>query len=95
MPAKKMAIWAMLLGTMALTGCCRWCDRWCPDHHPPAAYPPVAAAAPACCVPATVCCPPGTVPAGGYQGYPAAPPAGQPWQRSYGAAPGVQPNCCE
>lgn len=92
MPGKPMAIWAMLMGTMALVGCCRWCERWCPPPAPHA-YPPVAAA-PACCVPATVCCPPGTVPAN----YPAAPamaPAGQSWQRSYSGVPLGQPNCCE
>jgi len=96
MAGNRMAVWAILLGTLGLTGCCRWCDRWCPERAAHA-YPPVAAA-PQCCVPATVCCPPGTVPASGYSpGFAptAAPPAGQPWQRSYSAVPGGQPNCCE
>lgn len=93
MSANRLAIWAILTGTLALTGCCRWAERWCP---PPAhAYPPPVAAASPCCVPATVCCPPGTVPAGYPAGAPGA-PVGQGWQRSYTAVPGgPQPSCCE
>ena len=100
MPAKRLAIWAVLMGSMSLVGCCRMCDRWCPDRHQPVAYQPPA---PQCCVPAQVCCPPGTVPAQGFGGYPAA-PAAQPagWQRNYSQAPGQQmfppagqPMCCD
>ena len=42
MPGKRCAMWAVLLSVMSLTGCCRWCERNCPNCHPPApaCYPP-------------------------------------------------------
>jgi hypothetical protein len=71
MPGKRYAIWAALMSVMALAGCCSWCERHCPNCHPP-----VQACAPCCPQPA--CCPTGTA-------YPppvtAAAPPPQGWQR--------------
>ena len=82
MPGKRYAIWAALISVVALAGCCSWCEKHCPNCHPPAQ-----ACAPCCPPPA--CCP-------GPAGYPppvtaaAAPP--QAWQRTY-PAPQTQMNC--
>jgi hypothetical protein len=44
MPAKRWAMWAVLVSVVGLTGCCSWCERNCPQCHAPAAQP--------CCYPA-------------------------------------------
>ena len=87
MPGKRLAIWAILVGMASATGCCRWADRWCPQHQAPAQC-----CVPMQCVPAQCSCPPGTVPAN--YGQPQPVPQSS-WQRQYGAAPAGQPACCE
>ncbi len=81
MPGMRCAKWVALVGVLALTGCCSWCDKHCPNCHQPApaAYPP--------CVP---CCPaPACAPAPvAYGPAPAAAP--QTWQRQF---PPQQMNC--
>jgi hypothetical protein len=83
MSAKRWVCGVVMAALIGSTGCCRFCERWCP--------PPGAACAPACCAPvqaaAPPTCPPGTVPVpAGY-----APTNQQGWSRTY-----VQPaNCCQ
>ncbi len=70
MSMKRCPGWLALLGLVALSGCCNWCEKHCPACHQPtaAAYQP----APTCCVP----CQP-VAPVANYQ---AAPPPGG-WAR--------------
>jgi hypothetical protein len=84
MPGKRFLGVAAVLVWLASTGCCAWCDRWCPNRQAVAYGPPVYAAPPAapancCCVP--VCCTPAAT-----SGYPAAQPAST-WSRPGGACP--------
>jgi hypothetical protein len=81
MSGKMLALGAMLSVTLAATGCCRLCDRWCgPRHGEPVAYQP-AQCCPVVCCPAPCCnaSPAGTVPASTWQ---------QPAPRNYGPPSG-------
>gem|GEM_PF-5591011 len=71
--ARKMWWMGMLLVVLSSTGCCRWCEHWCGQHH---GYAQPVAYAPQQCVP---CCPVPCCPSS-----PA--PVQQPWQRGpYGS----------
>jgi len=86
MPKKWLGGWVILLAVSASSGCCWWCDHFCP--HAATTYAPMQA--PICC-PQPVCCPPGYAPA---QTYGAAPAGYQNWsnpQRVYSS----QSGCCE
>ncbi|MBL8795490.1 MAG: hypothetical protein JNM56_16415 [Planctomycetia bacterium] len=92
MAGMRWALCAMVLGLVASSGCCRWCERWCADRNPPAvASYPQQQCVPCCPV---VCCPPGGAAPAHYP--PAtAPVPGQPssWQRTYTQP--VSGNCCQ
>jgi hypothetical protein len=47
MPWKRLAGWGAVAVWLASSGCCWWCDRWCP-HAQPVAYQPQSCA-PCCC----------------------------------------------
>jgi hypothetical protein len=96
MPGKRLAIWAILVGLSASTGCCRYCERWgCPQQHQASAVPSQCCVPIQQCVPAQCSCPPGTVPANYAPGQPQPAPQSS-WQRQFGAAPVAgQPACCE
>src|SRR5262249_33664323 len=51
MRGKRTWVGALVLGLLAQTGCCRWCQQ----HCSPA--PAAAAPAPVCCQPCVPCCP--------------------------------------
>jgi hypothetical protein len=69
MPGKRYAIWAALISVMALAGCCSWCERHCPNCHPPCTP---------CCSPQPACCP---APAAYPPPVTSAAPPPQGWQR--------------
>lgn len=68
MPAKRFALWAVLMSVVSLAGCCRWCEHNCPEcrAQTPACYPPAPApvAQPACYAPPAQVSYPAPVPAG-------------------------------
>ena len=41
MATTRFAKWGIVLGLIAQTGCCHWCDRWCsrPQQTAPACTP--------------------------------------------------------
>ena len=82
---RKTSLWlVVLVAVVGNAGCCRWCDRWCGNHHSGAYGPPAYVAQPAACVPCTPvpqcqpvqCCPTpaGSSPAAGWARSPACPP---------------------
>lgn len=102
MSIRQAVILGGILLTLASTGCCRWCDRWCPQHQqPPVAQAPMyyapqaAVAAPVpvqVAQPAANCCVPCCVPCqaspvGAPQPVPVYPKTNT-WQKQYYTDPG-------
>jgi hypothetical protein len=56
MPGKRLVGWLVLLALGTSSGCCWWCDRWCPPRQ--SACAPVCCAAPAYAAPGYTTPPP-------------------------------------
>jgi hypothetical protein len=83
MAAKRFWAAAVILALAAMSGCCSWCDHWCPNRNS-CTYAPCQPCQPVAQPP---CCP---CPAGSS---PAPVPATSGWQQpAYKAAP--QAPCC-
>jgi hypothetical protein len=54
MAGKRFGGWALLLALATSSGCCWWCDRWCPPRQ--------TTCAPVCCAPPTYAAPAYAVP---------------------------------
>ncbi len=91
MAGKRWMLWAAMGALMAVTGCCRFCERWCGPEHPNCCG--YQQPAPACCTPCTPCCPQGTVPSQ-YPPTQPVPGGNQTWQRTY-TQPVNGQNCCQ
>ena len=77
MPGKRFVGWVLLLALGTSSGCCWWCDRWCPPRQTTCA--PVCCAAPAYAVaPGYAAAPPPAIPAGPVQSQWNSPAGGRP-----------------
>lgn len=98
MSIRRLGMLMSLLLILTSTGCCRWCERWCPQQHAAVPAPqyyaapapvPVAQTAGSGCVCVPICCQ--AAPGGGAVAQPV-PVYGktQSWQKNY-----FTPGCCE
>jgi hypothetical protein len=76
MPGKRFGGWGLLLALSTSSGCCWWCDRWCPPRQTTCA--PVCCATPTYAAAPAYSTPPPPIPAA---------PVQSQWQNAGAARP--------